>query len=340
VSIQANPGAICPGAQATVSPGAGVPAGAALQWTVNGTPAGQAGTLAFSSAGRNPGSYTIGVKATAAGYNDATAQTTVTVRAYVAPTGTLTVSPSEIFIGEKATLNANFAPGQCGGPLGPVALAAAEGSVSGTQYDSTGVRFDPADTSEQQKTIMLAASVKDQGGSGSAQATVLVKQKAVITAKRFPDIVFASASDRINNCGKRVLLEDLKNSLDSNPNGTVVFVGHTGDKEKASSDLDLKRALNAAAVISAGADVCLGFSAANILVTGAGKADNGIDFQPRFCQASTIERPGDLIQQADDEVKNRRVEVWFVPPGGVAPASAQGSRDALGLQVKNLGCPK
>ena len=258
----------------------------------------------------------------------------------MAPSGSVSASPAEIYVGERVTLTPNFTTGQCGGALGPANLTATEGSISGTQYDSTGVRFDPAGTAEQRKTITITARVTDQGGSGTAQTSIVVKQKAVISAKRFPDIVFGSGSARINNCGKRVLLEDLKNSLDSDPNGTVVFVGHTGNKEKVSTDLDLKRSLNAAAIISAGAELCLGFPAANILVTGAGKADNGIDFQPRFCEASTLEKPGALIQQADDEAKNRRVEVWFVPPGGVAPASAQGSRDALGLQVKTLGCPK
>jgi opacity protein-like surface antigen len=339
LGIQANPNAICPGAVSRVSPPPSLPAGATLQWTVNGQPTSQAPTLEFGSTGRNAGSYAIALKVSAEGYNDASAETTVTVRGYVSPSGSLSATPSEIWVGDKATLAANFTPGQCGGPLGPVAFSTAEGSISGNEFDSSGVRFDPANTSEQQKTIAIVAKVADERGGGSAQTTVVVKQKAAITAKRYADIVFPKESARVNNCGKRVLLEELKNSLDSDPNGHVVFVGHMAASEKGAG-LDLKRALNAAAVISAGAQVCLGFSAANIAITAAGTADNGVDFQPYFCETSTGEIRGNLVQQADDEAKNRRVEVWFVPSGGVAPASAQGSRSAVELNVQALGCPR
>jgi outer membrane protein OmpA-like peptidoglycan-associated protein len=307
---------------------------------VNGQQISQAPSLEFGSTGRNAGSYTVGMKVSAPGYNDASAQTSVTVRGYTAPSGTVSASPAEIFVGEKTTLAANFTAGQCGGPLGPVSYASAEGSVSGNEFDSNGVQFDPANTSEQQKTIAIMAKVSDAGGSGQAQTSVVVKQKGVIAAKRFPDIVFPKGSARVNNCGKRVLLEELKSSLDSDPNGHVVFVGHTSSSEAAATGLDLKRALNAAAVISAGAQICLGFSAANIAITAAGAADNGIDFQPYFCESSTGEIRGNLVQEADGEAKNRRVEVWFVPSGGVLPASAQNSKSAVELNVKELGCPR
>ncbi len=339
MGIQANPNAICQGAVSRVSPPAGLPTGASLQWTVNGQALSQAPTLEFGSTGRDPGSYTIGLKVSAEGYNDASAQTTVTVRGYVAPSGTLSASPAEIYVGDKANLSANFTAGTCGGPLGPVSLSAAEGSISGTEFDSSTVRFDPANTSEQRKTIAVLANVSDPRGQGSAQTTVVVKQKAAIVSKRYPDIVFPRGSARVNNCGKRVLLEELKASLDSDPNGHVVFVGHIAPGEKG-TDLDLKRALNAAAVISAGAQICLGFSAANIAITAAGTADNGIDFQPYFCEASTGEIHGNLVKETEEEAKNRRVEVWYVPAGGTLPPSAQGSRSAVELNVQSLGCPR
>jgi outer membrane protein OmpA-like peptidoglycan-associated protein/opacity protein-like surface antigen len=317
LGIQANPTAICPGTVSKVSPPAGLPEGAATA-----------------------GAYTVALNVSAEGYNPASAQTTVTVRGYTAPSGTVSASPAEIWVGEKATLAANFTPGQCGGTLGPVAFASAEGSVNGNVFDSTGVQFDPANTSEQQKTIAITAKVADDQGSGSAQTSVVVKQKAAIAAKRFPDIVFPKNSARVNNCGKRVLLEELKSSLDNDPNGHVVFVGHVSSNEPAGVDLGLNRALNAAAVISAGAQICLGFSASNILVASAGAADNGVDFQPYFCESSTGEIQGNLVKEADSEAKNRRVEVWFVPAGGATPASVQGSHSAVELNVKNLGCPR
>jgi outer membrane protein OmpA-like peptidoglycan-associated protein len=339
VSVQATPNAVCVGATSQVT-ATGLPEGAATQWTVNGEAIGQAPTLEFGSTGRNAGSYTVGLKVTAPGYEDASATTAITVLGYVPPSGSLAVATPVIAAGDKVTLTPSFTAGQCGGPLSAVAYSASEGSVSGNQFDSSSVRFDPAGTSEQRKTVTVTARVTDQGGAGTAQASLVVTQKAAIAAKRYPDIVFPANSARVNNCGKRVLLEDLKSSLDSDPNGMVVFVGHTSQKETASPDLDLRRAMNAAAVISAGAQICLGFSAANILVTGAGPSSNGVDFQPYFCESSTGEISGNLVKQTEDEAKNRRVEVWFVPPGGVAPASAQGSKDALGLNVKTLGCPR
>jgi outer membrane protein OmpA-like peptidoglycan-associated protein len=340
LGIQANPAAVCPGAVSKVTAAANLPQGATIEWTVNGQPVSGAGTPEFTFTGRDAGSYKVAMKVSAAGYNDASAETTVNVRSYVAPSGSLRVSPSDIWVGDRSTLSASFTPGQCGGALSPVTYSASEGSVSGNQFDSTGVRFDPANTSEQQKTIMITARVSDERGSVSAEAPVVVKQKGAVVSKRFPDIVFPKGSARVNNCGKRVLLEELKSSLDADPNGHVVFVGHTSADERGSADLGLRRALNAAAVISAGAQVCLGFSAANIAVGNAGTSDNNVDFQPYFCESSTGEIQGNFVQQADSEAKNRRVEVWFVPSGGVAPPSAQGSKSAVELNVKTLGCPR
>jgi outer membrane protein OmpA-like peptidoglycan-associated protein/opacity protein-like surface antigen len=340
LGLRADPSAICPGQVSKLSPAASLPDGATIQWTVNGQQISQAPSLEFGSTGRDAGTYSIGMKVSAPGYNDASSQTTVTIRGYVPPSGSVSASPAEIWVGDKATLSANFSPGQCGGTLGPVAYSSAEGSVSGNEFNSTGVQFDPATTSEQRKTITIMAKVTDQQGSGSAQTAVIVKQKGVVASKRYPDIVFPKGSARVNNCGKRVLLEELKASLDSDPNGHVVFVGHTSESEKGPADLDLRRALNAAAVISAGAQICLGFPAANIAITAAGTADNGVDFQPYFCESSTGEIKGNLVQEADNEAKNRRVEVWFVPSGGVLPASAQNSKSAVELNVAALGCPR
>ena len=104
--------------------------------------------------------------------------------------------------------------------------------------------------------------------------------------------------------------------------GRVVLVGHVAEAERASQDLDVRRALNAAAVISAGRGVCTAFPASRILVNSAGVADNGVSFQPNFCGGSTTvaERPGQQVATSDVAAKNRRVEVWFVPTGGALPA--------------------
>jgi hypothetical protein len=342
LGVLANPNQICPGGTTTLAPNVSLPAGAVVQWMINGEPISQVPRLEFGSLGRDPGSYRIGLKVTAEGYNDASAETAITVLGYMPPTGTLTVSPSEIWLGEKATLNARFATGQCGGALGPVAFSAPEGSVSGNQFEAVGVQFAPPSTSEQQKTITITAKVSDEKGSGSAQANVVVKQRALISARQLPDVLFAKNSDRVNNCGKRVLLEELRTLENNDPAGKVVLVGHIAEGEQASKDLDLKRALNAAAVISAGREVCTAFPASQIFVNAAGTADNGVRFQPNFCGGSTAaaERPGQTVAANDDTAQYRRTEVWFVPNGGALPASGTGAQDAAALGVNRLGCPR
>ncbi len=139
-----------------------------------------------------------------------------------------------------------------------------------------------------------------------------------------------------------MLLEELKGLYEGDPGGNVVFVGHLAETEPTVSSLDLKRALNAAAVISAGQESCSRFSASQILVKGVGTADDGVDFQPHFCGTSTnvVERQGQTAEQNDSMAKFRRVEVWFVPTGGVPPKSATDTKDAATLGVSSLGCPR
>ena len=114
------------------------------------------------------------------------------------------------------------------------------------------------------------------------------------------------------------------------------------EAERTPQDLDMKRAMNAAAVISAGSGVCTAFPATQILVNAAGSKDNGVPYQPNFCGGSTAtaERSGQEVATGDDAAKYRRVEVWFVPSGGALPASAQGADDAAARGVKSLGCPR
>ncbi len=89
--------------------------------------------------------------------------------------------------------------GQCGGALGQVTFSAPEGSFIGNQYDSNGVRFDPADVSEQRKTVTVTAKVSDQRGVGFGGGLgVVVKQKGATLARRLPDIIFPANNDRVS----------------------------------------------------------------------------------------------------------------------------------------------
>ena len=330
---------LCPGGSVTISPKATLPDDANFEWKVQGQPISKARSLEFGATGRDPGDYKVDLTITAPDYNTATAAGTITVRDYRAPSGSVEASPQEIWFGQKATLSANFAPGQCGGNLrGPV-FAASEGAVAGNQFDSSEVQFDPGSTSEQRKTITITARVADEKGQASAQTSLVVKKAPATMAKRLPDIIFPAGSARVNNCGKRVLLEELKALIESNSGGKVVLVGHISEKDTGKSGLDQQRALNAAAVISAGTGVCYGYSASQILVGAVGAADNGVDYQSHFCGTSP-ELPGSLVNESESDARARRVEVWFVPSGGAVPPSAKDYRDAASLSVSTLGCPR
>lgn len=339
LGIKVDKNDVCAGTVVMVAPGISLPEGAAQEWTVNGESISRAPQFEFGTTGRPAGSYRIGLKVAGEGYNDASAETVVTVRGYQPPSGTLQASPAEIWAGDKATLVPNFRAGECGGTLRPATLAASEGSISGNEFDSSSVRFDPSNTSEQQKTITIAANVSDEKGSASARTDIVVKKKA--GAKRFSDILFAVGSARVNNCGKRVLLEELKTYTSSDPTGQVVLVGHQSAGESKWPDLDQKRALNAAAVISAGQGICTSFPANQIQVGATGATENGVDYQPHFCGASAgPERPGQTVQESDDTAKYRRVEVWFIPTGTSLPPSLKDAKDAATLSVSALGCPR
>ncbi len=46
------------------------------------------------------------------------------------------------------------------------------------------------------------------------------------------------------------------------------------------------------------------------------------------------------VKESDANAKYRRVEVWFVPTGGVAPTSLKEFQEATAIPVSSLGCPK
>jgi hypothetical protein len=147
--------------------------------------------------------------------------------------------------------------------------------------------------------------------------TIVVKKKAAIVAKRLPDVLFPPNSAPVNNFGKRLLLEELKTDTSADPTGAVYFIGHQSSTETA-SDIPMKRALNAAAVISAGTGVCAAFPAAQVQVKSLG-TEQTANFQPHFCGASA--------------------EAWFVPANGQPPTDASESKAAVAAGVAALGCP-
>jgi hypothetical protein len=339
ISLSATPTSVCPGDTIQVSASTNAPDNASYQWSINGESTSAAKTLSFGTNGRPAGNYNIGLTLTAPGFNSGTGSTSVTVRPYVPPSGRASVSPGEVYVGETSTISANFT-NACDGPVQPAVCTASEGSVSGTTYNSTGVQFDASISGDQQKNVTITCTAKDDRSSGTATTSIVVKKRANLQAVRLPDIVFARNNARVNNCGKRVLLEELKTYLDKDPTGKVVFVGHIDQGELKKLRLDEHRALNAAAIISAGSGICLNFNPSQIMVQASGEDQGGADFKPYFCEGSVQERGGSRVTSADSRAQYRRVEVWFVPTNGIMPPSAGNAKDAGSLGVQKLGCPR
>jgi opacity protein-like surface antigen/outer membrane protein OmpA-like peptidoglycan-associated protein len=332
LSLSASPQELCQGESAQVN--ALITGGESgqlnFQWAVNGKTISQEHSFVFGTADRQPGQYTVTLTVGGGNFNSASAQTTILVREYRAPTGTAEAYPAEIFVGEKSTLKATC-QGQCGGNVQPTTFAASEGSIQGDQFDSTGVQFDSSNKGEQRKTITITATCADNRTTGMATTTITVIQKAAITPIRLPDVLFDANSARVNNCGKRILLEQLKSYFERDAAGKVVLVGHAAPDEKP-ANLAEQRTMNAAAVITAGTGICLAIPQSQVLVSSPGVDQNGVSFESGFCSSSVRGNPG--------TAEMRRVEVWFVPNGGQLPSSSANYEDASSLPISSVGCPK
>jgi Outer membrane protein beta-barrel domain len=333
LSLSSNMSEMCQGetAQINYSLAGGQANGLNYAWTINGQPAGQGQALVFSTAGKDPGTYNIGLNVNGATVNPASAATTIVVKEYQPPTGTVEANPAQINSGDKSSLSASF-HGQCGGPIQAPTFEASEGSVRGDQFDSTGVQFDPASKTDQRKSVTITAKAADSKSVGTATTNIDVLKKAEIAAIRLPDVMFSQNDARVNNCGKRILLEQLPAYTARDGSGTVVLLGQHSSDETA-ANLDEHRALNAAAVITAGSGVCLSIPKSQVQLGWSGADQSGVNFESGFCSSSV--RAG-----SSTAAEMRRVSVWFVPSGGQVPASVTKHQDAASLPVEALGCPK
>jgi outer membrane protein OmpA-like peptidoglycan-associated protein len=223
-----------------------------------------------------------------------------------------------------------------------VVYTASEGTVSGNTYDSSSVAFDMSNRLKQQtKVVHLTATASDpRGGTGVGMTDVTVTLSP--EARRLDDIIFPANSARVNNCAKRLLMEQLTPMLRDDPNATVILIGHRDEKEKgkAAAKLDRVRALNAAAVLSAGVGICPMLELSRVKVNWVG-TDQASATRPLFCGASTDvkERSGQTVKSSDTRAQFRRVEVWIVPGGAAMPAGVN-VQDVPAAEVKKLGCPK
>ena len=314
-------------------------------WTVNGAKQSETGSsFVFDTTGKAPGMYTICATASSAGYTEKQGCTTVEIKAYGNPSISMTASPAEVEVGKPAKVTVTTKPNAAGTPVN-VALKSSEGSISpdGT-FDSTGVTFDKSTPGIQRKTVTITGTATDANG-GSATATTTVTVKSTPVAQRLDDIVFAAGSSRVNNCGKRLLLEVLTDKMKADPNAQVVLIGHLdkseqavvrkGSKRTVATNSDKRRALNVAAVLSAGTGICSALDLGRVKVGYAGTEETSAPMLD-FCGTSTVIKGG----KPDPRIGYRRVEVWLVPGGATMPSSTVSFIDPPADAVKALGCPK
>jgi outer membrane protein OmpA-like peptidoglycan-associated protein len=344
VSIQGAPASACPGDNVLLRATAtGIPAGqtAMYTWSVNGTavPGANGDTFSLPTANAS-GNQSVTVTVAASGAMATSSPVSVPIGALAPPTITFTVSPSTITYGDKLPLNAMANASSCGMPVS-VAYAASEGSVAGNTFDSTGVSFDLNNRLKQQsKTVTLTATATDAKNQ-MASATAPVTINLVPEARRLDDIVFQPRSSRVNNCGKRLLIDVLTPILRNDPDAKVILIGHRDMNEPPALHVDEQRTLNAAAVLSAGTGICPSLDLSRVLVKWVGD-DQASMTRPALCGSSTDvkERRGQAVSESDTRAQYRRVEVWVVPGGAAMPADITGLMPAPEKEVKAKGCPK
>jgi outer membrane protein OmpA-like peptidoglycan-associated protein len=333
MSLTATPSELCPGETAHLTPslsGASPTQLSHSTWSVDGQTVSQVGSYEFQSEGRAAGTYTVKLTAGGDAFNPASAETTITVREYRQPRGTVEANPAQIKAGDKSTVSSNF-QGQCGGPIQAATYEASEGTMQGDQFDSSSIQWDTSNNAEQKKSVTITAKAADNRSFGSATTEIEVVRSAVVMPVRLPDVLFPAGSARVNNCGKRILLEQLRAYYERESSGTVVLVGHSSSDE-TNPKLAEERVSNAAAVITAGTGVCLSIPPAQVQVSWPGAEQNGVSYEAGFCRSS--------VGPVGPNTDMRRVEVWFVPSGGQLPSSVTNAQSVSTLSLGSLGCPK
>ncbi len=344
-------GQLCQGRVLTLHATATDPLGHALsyQWKVNGTPAGR-NDPDFSYKPNNAGDFEFEVQVSDT--SDAARSVrlgpkTLAVQDYTLPQiSGVTASPNTVTVSNETSgsrtviLAADVVTSACNGNLtyqwtvSEGALANAAGPSA--TFDTSSLNFDSG--LGQTKTITATVTATDEAAhTASGSAKFLVDFPAQY--KRLPDVIFAKNSARVNNCGKRLLVDQAAPQA-----GTafdVLLVGHRSGDEVPGSTLDRQRVLAVAAVLTGGHGACGNLDPSQVRIYAAGMErisppDAG------FCGTSNIpqtaERRGAEVSEED---KERRVEVYLVPKGSqVLPPAARNSALVSSGSVRALGCPK
>ncbi len=290
------------------------------------------------------------------------ASATITVNDSAPAISSVTASPTQLACAANTTgthtanLMSSATPSACGGSL-TYKWTVSEGSVTGDSspnatFDSSTLNFEGG-AQAQTKSVTATLTVTDQTGKTATQNTT-ISVTCQPTFVRLDDVIFAKNNSRVNNCGKRLLIDDAASRLASG-DYDAVLVGHTDTDEgkapvrarkgrkagpEAGLSLDEQRVLNAAAVLSGGTGTCGKVDPSRIKIDWVG-TDQTSETRPGQCGTSATkatERKGSEVSDAD---KNRRVEVYLVPHGSsTMPPAVKAAKPLPDSIMKALACPK
>jgi hypothetical protein len=324
------------------------------RWSVDGRPAGTNSSQLTWQVPATPGTYRVSVEVSddPAGSTDTrTAEpvtvnlASVTVQPHPQPTITVAATQSELNFGDRTSLTIAPQGNACNKNM-TYACATTEGTLIGTPttgFDSTSVAFDSDRSKVQTKQVTVSCTVTDSlGGSGTGAAPITVKLDP-LQVQRFDDIVFAKNNARVNNCGKRILIEEVYPQLAEHPDWDLVVIGHSSPDEKRGAPLDRERVMNVIATLTAGSDTCPRLDPGRVRYGLAG-TDQKSETRPAFCGTSTrnksAERAGQAVAGTDTNAQYRRVEIYLVPRGAALPENATALQVVPADTIQPLGCPK
>lgn len=367
-TISGGEATLCQGKPITLHSTATDPAGHTLNyaWRLNGSPAGT-NSPDFTFTPNNSGDFRVDVvisDSTNPARTVTAGPLTLSVKEYVEPQITsISATPDSLSCAtdttgtHTATLSGQANGSACGGNL-TYKWTVSEGSVSNdtsptATFDSSTLNFESG-AQGQTKTVTATLTVTDETGK-SASKTTDIPVKCPPRFVRLSDILFARNNARVNNCGKRILIDEAAPRV-AGGDYSILLVGHQDSDERANLPargrnarnrraaahaLDEQRVLNAAAVLSGGSGTCAKVDPSRIKVDWVG-TDQTSAPEPGLCGTSTRpsqrERKGSQVSAAD---KNRRVEVYLVPNNSqTMPPAVKNVRPLPEHEVRALGCPK
>ncbi len=390
-TITGAEGTICQGKPVTLHANIQGPSGHTLayEWTMNGAAQSSATGPDFSFTPNNTGTFNVQVtvRDTAPPPTPIERPKNIPVRCWVQPptpppaapvtaTANITVNdtaptitsvaadPTTLACAANTTgthtaqLTAQASASACGGNL-TYNWTVSEGSVTNNTsanatFDASTLNFESG-AQGQTKTVTATLTVTDTTGKTASQSTTITVN-CQPTWVRLDDVIFAKNNARVNNCGKRLLIDDAAQRMNSG-DYDLVLVGHRDADEEANlprgrrgrherrgrtpetgQALDEARTLNCAAVLSGGSGTCGHVDPARIKVDWVGTTQTS-DTRPGQCVTSNVkERKGSTVTDAD---KNRRVEIYLVPRNSQAmPPAVQNVKPLPESEVRALGCPK